>query len=46
MWDERISVVRAFADAITARDLEAALERKLWRQTLYRDPDEALRQLG
>jgi ketosteroid isomerase-like protein len=26
MWDERISVVRAFADAITARDLEAALE--------------------
>jgi ketosteroid isomerase-like protein len=26
MWDERISVVRAFADAITARDVEAALE--------------------
>jgi ketosteroid isomerase-like protein len=26
MWDERISVVRAFADAITERDLEAALE--------------------
>jgi ketosteroid isomerase-like protein len=25
MWDERISVVRAFADAITARDVEAAL---------------------
>jgi ketosteroid isomerase-like protein len=27
MWDERINVVRAFADAITARDVEAALER-------------------
>jgi ketosteroid isomerase-like protein len=26
MWDERIAAVRAFADAITARDLEAALE--------------------
>jgi ketosteroid isomerase-like protein len=26
MWDERISVVRAFADAITERDVEAALE--------------------
>jgi ketosteroid isomerase-like protein len=26
MWDERIGRVRAFADAITARDLEAALE--------------------
>jgi ketosteroid isomerase-like protein len=26
MWDERIDLVRAFADAITARDLEAALE--------------------
>ena len=26
MWDERISVVRAFADAITRRDLEAALD--------------------
>jgi hypothetical protein len=26
MWDERISVVRAFADAITDRDVEAALE--------------------
>jgi ketosteroid isomerase-like protein len=26
MWDERIGVVRAFADAITERDVEAALE--------------------
>jgi ketosteroid isomerase-like protein len=26
MWDERISVVRGFADAITERDLDAALE--------------------
>ena len=26
MWDERINLVRAFADAITERDLEAALE--------------------
>ena len=26
MWDERISLVRAFADAITERDVEAALE--------------------
>jgi ketosteroid isomerase-like protein len=26
MWEERISVVRGFADAITDRDLEAALE--------------------
>jgi ketosteroid isomerase-like protein len=26
MWDERISVVRAFADAITERDVDAALE--------------------
>ena len=26
MWDERINVVRAFADAITERDLETALE--------------------
>ena len=26
MWDERIERVRAFADAITARDVEAALE--------------------
>jgi ketosteroid isomerase-like protein len=26
MWEERISVVRGFADAITARDVEAALE--------------------
>ena len=26
MWDERISVVRAFADAITRRDLGGALE--------------------
>jgi ketosteroid isomerase-like protein len=26
MWDERISLVRAFADAITARDVEAALD--------------------
>jgi ketosteroid isomerase-like protein len=26
MWDERVRRVRAFADAITARDLEAALE--------------------
>lgn len=26
MWEERISVVRAFADAITERDVEAALE--------------------
>ena len=26
MWDERISVVKAFADAITERDLERALE--------------------
>jgi ketosteroid isomerase-like protein len=26
MWDERINVVQAFADAITERDLEAALE--------------------
>jgi ketosteroid isomerase-like protein len=26
MWAERINVVRAFADAITDRDLEAALE--------------------
>jgi ketosteroid isomerase-like protein len=26
MWDERINVVRAFADAITERDVEAALE--------------------
>jgi ketosteroid isomerase-like protein len=27
MWDERISVVRGFADAITRRDVEGALER-------------------
>jgi ketosteroid isomerase-like protein len=26
MWDERIGLVRSFADAITARDLDAALE--------------------
>jgi hypothetical protein len=26
MWDERISVVRGFADAITERNLERALE--------------------
>jgi ketosteroid isomerase-like protein len=26
MWEERIGLVRAFADAITERDLEAALE--------------------
>jgi ketosteroid isomerase-like protein len=26
MWEERISLVQAFADAITARDVEAALE--------------------
>jgi ketosteroid isomerase-like protein len=26
MWDERIRLVRAFADSITDRDLEAALE--------------------
>jgi ketosteroid isomerase-like protein len=26
MWDERIGLVRAFADAITERDLDAALE--------------------
>ena len=26
MWEERISVVRGFAEAITDRDLEAALE--------------------
>jgi ketosteroid isomerase-like protein len=26
MWDERIKTVRAFADAITERDLDAALE--------------------
>jgi ketosteroid isomerase-like protein len=26
MWDERISVVQAFADAITERDVEAGLE--------------------
>jgi ketosteroid isomerase-like protein len=26
MWDERISVVRAFTDAVTARDIDAALE--------------------
>ena len=26
MWDERISLVRAFADAITDRDVEWALE--------------------
>jgi ketosteroid isomerase-like protein len=26
MWDERISVVRAFTDAVTERDLDAALE--------------------
>ena len=26
MWEERISVVQAFADAITERDLEAAVE--------------------
>jgi ketosteroid isomerase-like protein len=26
MWDERIRLVRAFADAITERDVEAALE--------------------
>jgi ketosteroid isomerase-like protein len=26
MWDERISVVRAFTDAVTKRDLDAALE--------------------
>ena len=26
MWDERISVVRSFADAITERDLDWALE--------------------
>jgi ketosteroid isomerase-like protein len=26
VWDERIRVVRAFADAITDRDVEAALE--------------------
>ena len=26
MWDKRISVVQAFADAITERDLDAALE--------------------
>src|SRR5512133_436986 len=26
MWDERISVVRAFADAITERDVGAAIE--------------------
>jgi ketosteroid isomerase-like protein len=26
MWEKRISAVRAFADAITERDLEAALE--------------------
>ena len=25
MWDERISAVRAFADAITQRDVEGAL---------------------
>jgi ketosteroid isomerase-like protein len=26
MWDERISAVRAFSDAVSARDLDAALE--------------------
>jgi ketosteroid isomerase-like protein len=26
MWDERISVVRAFTDAVTERDIDAALE--------------------
>jgi ketosteroid isomerase-like protein len=26
MWDERISVVRAFTDAVTERDVDAALE--------------------
>jgi ketosteroid isomerase-like protein len=26
MWEERITLVRAFADAITARDVDAALE--------------------
>jgi ketosteroid isomerase-like protein len=26
MWEERISVVKSFADAITERDVEAALE--------------------
>jgi ketosteroid isomerase-like protein len=26
VWEERISVVRAFADAITERDVDAALE--------------------
>jgi ketosteroid isomerase-like protein len=26
MWDERISFVRAFADAINARDVDAAIE--------------------
>jgi ketosteroid isomerase-like protein len=26
MWDERLSVVRAFTDAVTERDVDAALE--------------------